>query len=377
MANGLYIGLMSGTSVDGIDAALTEITDGNTRLLKSCSLSFPTEIRNNILHLCSQGPNEIARMATLDRQLGELFAQACIKLLSEAQISAANIQAIGSHGQTIRHQPRSTDHKAYSVQIGDPNTIAEITGITTIADFRRRDIAAGGEGAPLVPAFHQATFANSNNNRLILNIGGMANISILDSEAEYGGLDTGPGNVLMDAWIQQQRGVDFDRNGDWARSGNVITPLLQQLMSHPFFAAAPPKSTGRESFNLTWLSTELDRFYADNGITTQAPAEDIQATLLAFTARTIAEAINQYAPNTRQVFCCGGGAFNQALTDTLKTLLPKHEVSDTGALGIAPQQVESAAFAWLAHQTLHQLGGNCPKATGARATRILGGIYQA
>lgn len=371
MADGLFIGLMSGTSVDGIDAALTKIEAGKIELIDHCSLDFPQPVRNEILQLCRADTNEIERMATLDRQLGNLFAEASLKLIEQSGLNATDIIAIGSHGQTVRHQPRQPGKTAFSLQIGDPNTIAENTGITTVADFRRRDIAAGGEGAPLVPAFHQAIFSNQENDRLILNIGGMANISILDEQSPYAGFDTGPGNVLMDGWIQKHQGLNYDSNGSWALSGSVNSQLLERLLEHPFLTTPPPKSTGRESFNLEWLEDQLSQLKE-----TLAP-EDVQATLLTFTATTIANAVTQYAPNSQEILCCGGGAHNQALVTELQELLSNHRISDTNALGISPQWVEAIAFAWLAYQSLNQLPGNCPKATGAKAERILGGIYQA
>lgn len=247
MADGLFIGLMSGTSVDGIDAALTKIEAGKIELIDHCSLDFPQPVRNEILQLCRADTNEIERMATLDRQLGNLFAEASLKLIEQSGLNATDIIAIGSHGQTVRHQPRQPGKTAFSLQIGDPNTIAENTGITTVADFRRRDIAAGGEGAPLVPAFHQAIFSNQENDRLILNIGGMANISILDEQSPYAGFDTGPGNVLMDGWIQKHQGLNYDSNGSWALSGSVNSQLLERLLEHPFLTTPPQKVRGEKA----------------------------------------------------------------------------------------------------------------------------------
>ncbi len=363
------IGLMSGTSIDGIDAALINTKQGIFSLSGHHSIDFTAECRNEILKLCAPGNNEIQRMGTLDRQLGEAFARCCNELLQKFGIPPQKVRAIGSHGQTIRHHPQGINGPGFTCQIGDPNTIAELTGITTVADFRRRDIAAGGEGAPLVPAFHQAVFTSPTANRAVINIGGMANISVLQRDGSYSGFDTGPGNVLMDSWIQEHLNQPYDENGQWSLTGQVDTELLHQLMNHPFIKALPPKSTGRETFNLSFLQDTLAN------INTNANAADVQATLLAFTAQSIAEAVQLHASDCSEIYICGGGANNTALKNSLSEKLPDCSVASTEALGIPPQWVEASAFAWLAQQTLDKRPGNAPSVTGAKKPVILGGIY--
>lgn len=365
------VGLMSGTSVDGIDAALINISQGTFSLAGHHSIDFDTTCRQKVLGLCSPGNNEVETLGTLDRELGQAFAQCCNELLQQHNVSSNQVHAIGSHGQTIRHHPQGINGPGFTCQIGDPSTIAELTGITTVADFRRRDIAAGGEGAPLVPAFHQAAFSSAETDRAIINIGGMANISILLKDGSYRGFDTGPGNVLMDAWAQQHINQHFDQDGQWALSGSPQATLLKHWMQHPFVQAEPPKSTGREEFNLGFLQ---DSLASTNSLANPA---DVQATLLAFTAQSIADAIQRHASTCQEIYVCGGGAQNGALMDTLARQLPNHQIATTETLGIAPQWVEAAAFAWLAQQTLARKPGNAPSVTGAKKSVILGGIYYA
>lgn len=364
----LFVGLMSGTSMDCIDATVVAFDSEQVKLINAVNFAIPASLRAELLELCAPGANEIERMGAADRQLGRIFAQATLQLLRDSDIETDRICAIGSHGQTIRHRPNQADNN-FSLQIGDPNTIAELTGITTVADFRRRDIAANGQGAPLAPAFHHAVFASADTGRAIVNIGGIANVTLLGRGEAPTGFDTGPGNVLMDAWIRQQRNRSFDGNGEWAASGRTIQALLNRLMNHPYLNKPAPKSTGREEFNLAWLHEQL----RDTGYT----AEDVQATLLDFTASTIAGEILRHSGDIQEIYICGGGACNSQLMRRLQTLLRPRRVATTAALGIPPEWVEGAAFAWLAKRTLEGLPGNLPSVTGADKAVILGAIYRA
>ena len=364
----LYIGLMSGTSMDAVDAALVDMADG-VRLVASHSIPMPAVMREQLTALCRSGPDEIERLGRLDAELGLLFARAANGVLAGSDHSAADVRAIGSHGQTIRHRPHASP--GFTLQIGDPNVIAEQTGIPVVADFRRRDIAAGGEGAPLVPAFHAAVFGHPERHRIILNLGGIANITVLPAgdTDNQSGFDTGPANLLMDGWTAACRGEPFDAGGEWAASGTVHPALLQRLLNHDFLAQKPPKSTGREDFNLNWLLAVLDT------LPERVTDADVQATLLAFTGETVAAAIDGLGLPGGDLFLCGGGAHNATLWHRLASRLPTWHVASTSALGIAPGWVEACAFAWLARQRLHHLPGNNPAVTGATGLRILGGLY--
>lgn len=374
----LYIGLMSGTSADAIDAVLISLAPSNIQLISTHSQPLSPELRKEIHELAAPGSNEIQRQGELDRQLGAAFAGTTLELLNKASIETEYIKAIGSHGQTIRHAPPSghqDKETAFTLQIADPNTIASLTGITTVADFRRRDIAEGGQGAPLVPAFHRALFQSPNENRAIVNIGGMGNITLLpsldnNSPTPIIGFDTGPGNVLMDIWSLEKTGNAYDKNGDWGRSGSTIEKLLDQCLLDPYFQIAPPKSTGREYFNFDWLRAQLDTSSSQ-----EAPPQNIQATLAYLTAKTIADAILQQQPDTESIYLCGGGAHNAYIIDLLQLLMPGQHISSTASIGLDPQWVEAAAFAWLAQQTMKGLPGNAPTVTGAKRECILGGIY--
>jgi anhydro-N-acetylmuramic acid kinase len=364
-----YIGLMSGTSLDAVDAALVDFSDSHPRLVKAINVPLPEALRKAIKDLCSPADNEIERMGIVDVQLATLFAQAVTQLLQETHTDARQISAIGSHGQTIRHRPAQTS--SFTLQIGDPNTLAELTGITTVADFRRRDVAAGGQGAPLVPAFHAASFSSEHDSRVILNIGGIANVTLLvkEKEAFTTGFDTGPGNVLMDAWIHRHQQQAYDKNGQWAASGEVDTDLLSHLLTDKFFTQPPPKSTGREDFNIEWLDARLDDF----GVTLRPV--DVIATLAELTASSIQHSIHQYAESSTQLIVCGGGCRNGHLMSRLQALLPTRRVISSDELGLAAEWVEAVAFAWLARETLAQRPGNRPAVTGAKHAAILGGIY--
>lgn len=367
----LYVGLMSGTSVDGIDAALVDFSKPTPTVLASYYSPYPASLREQILALCRPGTNEIHRLGELDIALANAFADTTITLLKQAQISANNVTAIGSHGQTIRHSP--DPKQRYTLQIGDPNTIAARTGITTVADFRRKDIALGGQGAPLVPAFHHYLFANAAIDRAIVNVGGIANVTLISkkTEAPIIGFDTGPGNALMDEWINQHQHKRHDEAGAWAASGKINQPLLSMMLSDPYFSLSAPKSTGRELFNLEWLRTHL------NTLTVEISTADIQATLAELTAMTILDAIKMKM-TAGEIYLCGGGAHNTHLLSRITALAAPHfSVNTTEQLGIHPDWVEAIAFAWLAHQTVNKRAGNLPSVTGAKQPSILGGLYYA
>ncbi len=373
MTESLYVGLMSGTSIDAIDAVLITCKNGGITLVECLEHPIPLNTRQRIAALSSPGPNEIEVMGCLDRELGQLFADATLSLLEQAGEPAQKIAAIGSHGQTIRHRPRSAGHtteQSFTLQIGDPNTIAELTGITTIADFRRRDIAAGGEGAPLAPAFHAAVFAKAGTNRAIINIGGIANASLLTGQELLMGFDTGPGNTLMDHWVERERGKRYDESGSWAAGGEVDRQLLQKLIQHPYLKMSGPRSTGKESFNLNWLCSHCPEVDSLN-------PQNVQATLSEFTAATIAHGLSISSVNVTEAYVCGGGAHNIDLMQRLARNLKIEKLDTTTALGIDPDWVEATAFAWLAQQTLRGLAGNSPAVTGAAGARVLGGIFPA
>jgi anhydro-N-acetylmuramic acid kinase len=376
---------MSGTSMDALDCVVVQFDEpqknnspADTKqvvILGTVSLPFPNKMRKKMLQLCEGGYTEKQQMgellswAELDHQFAKLSASAVNQLLEQLAIDPAQIRAIGSHGQTIRHFPEHAC--AHSLQLGDPNLIAELTGITTIADFRRRDIASGGQGAPLVPAFHQDIFADNSIDRVVLNIGGIANITLLpaDNSQPGSGFDTGPGNTLMDEWIRQHKNKPYDHDGQWAQSGQINTILLERLLSDDYFLRVAPKSTGRELFNINWLNSHL---MSEPDI----KAVDVQATLLELTARSIATDINRSFPSG-EVLVCGGGALNSRLLDRLQIHLKSFDVRTSSNAGLEPLWVEATAFAWLAKQTLDGLAGNLPAVTGAAGPRILGGIYQA
>ena len=370
----LYIGLMSGTSLDGIDAVLAKIeSSGETCLLDSVSIAFSPELRKALIDLQTPGPNEIHRENQAGNALAAAYADAVKQLLSQGKLSPTDISAIGAHGQTIRHQADLAQHLAYTHQTLNPALLAELTGIDVIADFRSRDLAAGGHGAPLVPAFHAQQFS-TDKNIAVLNLGGIANLTLLPKDGEVKGFDCGPGNMLMDAWIADQQGHAFDENGTWASQGKVNQALLSRMLTDSFFAKAPPKSTGRDDFHLEWLHKQIS---SDN-----INAEDVQATLLQLTVDSALQALECYAPQTQTLIVCGGGARNIALLDSFKTraeaLFKKSlEIVTSDALGIDPQLVEGLAFAWLAWAHKEKRPANLPAVTGAKGPRILGACYPA
>ncbi len=365
----LYVGTLSGTSVDGIDAALVRFTS-KLELVATHSLAFPPELKKELLALCAPGENEIDRLGRADVALGKLFGQAVNELLAKAGVAAETVRAIGSHGQTIRHRPGFAP--AFTLQIGDANVIAAETGIPVVADFRRKDMALGGQGAPLVPAFHEAVFRSQDKDRVVVNIGGIANLTALpaDASAAVLGFDTGPGNTLLDAWSRRVLNAPMDRDGALAARGRVVPELLSALLAESYFAQPAPKSTGPEQFSMAWLQTHLD------AQTTKASDADVQATLVALTAQSIADAIRALPALTRpDVFICGGGAHNATLMGALRAQLPDCVVDVTSALGVSPNWVEALAFAWLARQRVLGLPGNCPQVTGAKRAAVLGGLY--
>ena len=363
----LFIGLMSGTSVDSIDAVLVDFSDTNIQLQAVHSHPWPLLLRETLLTLSQQIPEQstLHDIARLDIQTGELFAEATLALLEKSNILPSQVCAIGSPGQTLYHHPVGTP--PYTWQVGDPNIIAQRTGITTIADFRRRDVAAGGQGAPLAPALHNALLRHSQEDRIVLNIGGIANITVLpaDSDLPVIGFDTGPGNALLDAHIQQHRQLPLDKQGAWAASGQVQPTLLNSLLADPYFTRPTPKTTGRDYFNLNWLT----RYTA----TVAYQPEDIQATLAQLTITSIAQAISHYNP--QRLLVCGGGVHNPLLMKGLSQQLPHCVVESTATQGIDPDWVEALTFAWLAKQRLEQQPSNLPSVTGAQQAVILGGIF--
>ncbi|MFJ9450999.1 anhydro-N-acetylmuramic acid kinase [Herbaspirillum sp. NPDC101397] len=371
----LYIGLMSGTSLDGVDGVLASLPDDGQPMatLATAYVAFPEDLRAALMALQANGENELQREALAANQLANYYAQCVAQLLEKSAIPAAYIRAVGVHGQTIRHRPEL----GYTRQTNNPSLLAELCGIDVIADFRSRDVAAGGQGAPLVPAFHQAVFGSDDEMRVAVNIGGISNISILPAgkQAATSGFDTGPGNVLMDAWIARRQGRSYDADGAWGASGKVDTALLAALRSDDYFALPPPKSTGRDLFHVEWLEQRLQGFPS-------LPPVDVQATLTAFTASTIADAIVAHASAAAAVYVCGGGAYNGYLLELLAQALQAGAdrpipVMSTEVLGVAPNHVEALAFAWLAQRFCLRRPGNLPAVTGARGLRVLGGLYPA
>lgn len=373
----LYVGLMSGTSMDAVDAVLLAIGRDNATFDVSGHVSrpVPSALRDDLRRLCTPGEDDVRRLGETDVAVGALFAETALELLAQQQLNADDVTAIGSHGQTVRHcPPSSTPAAPFTLQIGDPATIAARTGITTVADFRRKDMALGGEAAPLAPAFHRAVFGAPARNRAVINLGGIANITWLpagcDSNAVIG-FDTGPASCLMDEWIDRHLGRAFDTDGAWARSGHPDKQLLASMLEEPYLAIDPPKSTGRELFNQRWLDRHLQ------SLSTIPRPEDVQATLCEFTAMTISGGLDAITGTGAidDVFVCGGGAFNRHLIARLKACVSPAPVTSTATAGVHPQHVEAAAFAWLAHRTLHRQPGNIPGVTGASREAVLGGIY--
>jgi anhydro-N-acetylmuramic acid kinase len=363
-ARELFVGIMSGTSADGVDAVLVDLSGSAARQIAARYQAFVPELRRRILRLQSPSQDELHESALLGVELAHVYAECANALLADAGARASDVRAIGCHGQTVRHQPQA----GYTLQVVNGAKLAELTGICVVCDLRSRDIAAGGQGAPLVPAFHAAVFAHPKVHRVIVNIGGIANLTDLPPSGAVRGFDTGPGNVLLDAWVEAQLGAAHDDGGRWASTGRIVPALLQSLLDHPFFARKPPKSTGREQFNLEWLLTKA--------VDSCRPA-DVQATLIDLTAVTIADAVREYCPGAEELYVCGGGAHNAALMTALAARLEGLPVHTSDKLGIAADWVEACAFAWLAQRALRGEPGNLPAVTGAKAARVLGAIYPA
>jgi anhydro-N-acetylmuramic acid kinase len=363
----LYVGLMSGTSMDGIDAVLLEIDDTGMRVKFAAARTWPPELQRRLRRAAEDYLQVgLLEFGQLDTIVGREFAQAAEELLRSSAVDAAAVRAIGSHGQTVLHQPR--DAAPFTLQIGDPNVIAERLSIDVVADFRRRDVAAGGEGAPLMPAFHVAAFGTPGQYNAVANIGGIANVSLLHADGSVIGFDTGPGNCLLDAWSRQRRAQPYDANGGWAASGVIQHTLLEKMLSDPYFARRPPKSTGRETFSDSWLESALAG--------SSHAAADVQATLTELTARTITSSLSAAGELPARLLVCGGGAHNAYLMSRLQAAMPRSPVETTGARGIDPQHVEAAGFAWLAHRYVNALPGNLPSVTGAHHPVPLGALYR-
>ena len=375
--NELFLGLISGTSADGIDAALLRFADAGAHapceLLAGHTYRWDDAVRARLVQLGQGGDcTSLDELGSLDVLVAQAFADAALALLAAAGVDAADVRAIGSHGQTVRHRPEAIafDRPApFTLQLGDGNVIAERTGITTVADFRRRDVAAGGHGAPLLPALHAALLASPDESRAVLNLGGIANLTLLPRAGTVRGFDTGPANALLDAWCERHTGAAYDAGGAFAQSGEVDEALLARLRTEPWFALPPPKSTGREQFHLAWLESHLGD--------SPRRAQDVQATLLELTAASIADALHATQPDTARVLACGGGVHNPRLLAAIAARLPGMVVESTAAHGVDPDFVEAMGFAWLARQTLARRPGNLPAVTGARGPRILGAIFQA
>ena len=371
-----YVGVMSGTSLDGVDAVLADFESGSCRLLAAVSRPFPPALRDELLALQIPGSDELARAARASNALADVYSDAIGAVLAEAAVTASEVLAAGVHGQTVRHRP----DEGWTLQLNNAARVAERSGVTVVADFRGRDVAAGGQGAPLVPAFHAALFARPGLHRVIVNIGGIANLTELPlggalegDRAAVRGFDTGPGNVLMDLWCGRHRGEAYDRDGAWARSGRTDRALLALFLAEPYFAAPPPKSTGRDLFNARWIDAKLAE-HARVGAPSPGAA-DVQATLLALTARTIAGAVTMRCAGATEVLVCGGGARNAELMAALAAELAPRTVATTATHGVAVEHVEALAFAWLAREALSGRPGNLPGVTGARGLRILGAIH--
>lgn len=358
----LYVGVMSGTSLDGADAALVDLSPGNPRVIATAAVPFGEPLRSRLAELCQPGHDGLDTASECTVQLARVYAEATLGALREASIDPSAVSAIGCHGQTVRHRPE----RGFTVQLNDPALLAELTNIDVVADFRRRDVAAGGQGAPLVPLFHNAVFRRDSRKRAIVNLGGISNATVLHPGQPLVGFDCGPGNLLLDHWVASHRGEAFDRDGRWAQTGLVLPDLLSRMLDDDFLRAAPPKSTGRERFNPEWLSRRLSG--------NEAP-EDVQATLLALTITAIIDALDRFAPGTEEIYLCGGGAHNALLRARAAEAAAPRAVATTAALGIDPQWVEAAAFAWLAERCLSRAPLPLPSVTGARHDCVLGAIY--
>ncbi|MFN7855019.1 MAG: anhydro-N-acetylmuramic acid kinase [Acidovorax sp.] len=364
----LYIGLMSGTSLDGVDGVLADFSGARMKVLAHASAGFDPALRAELLALNTPGHDELHRAALAGAAVSRVYAQVVAALLRQAGHPPTAIRAIGAHGQTVRHRPGEFDGTGYTLQLGNPALLAELTGIAVVADFRSRDVAAGGQGAPLVPAFHQGVFGRPDETVLVLNLGGISNLSVLGADGSVVGFDCGPGNALMDHWCQLHRGAPYDAGGQWAAGGRVLAQLLEALLNEPFIHKAPPKSTGRDLFNARWLAQILTNH-------PDAAPQDVQATLTEFTARACSISAHRYIKDAKLLAVCGGGALNTHLMERLRAHCPGVAVTATDPLGLPALQVEAAAFAWLARQLVQGQPGNLPAVTGAAGPRLLGAIY--
>lgn len=366
----LFIGLMSGTSMDGVDGVLADFSAERLRVLGHASAPFPDDLRAELMALNASGPDELHRAWLAGNGLMRVYAQVVQDLLARAGVDAADVEAIGAHGQTVRHRPQQFDGTGYTIQLAQPALLAELTGIRVVADFRSRDVAAGGQGAPLAPFFHRALFARPSETVGVLNIGGISNLTLLRADGRLQGFDCGPGNALMDAWCAEHTGKPYDEDGRWAATGHVLPDLLAALLAEPYFRQPPPKSTGRDLFNRPWLDAQLQGFAG------AAPA-DVQATLTELTARACADDAQRHAPGLQRLIVCGGGALNGDLMRRLQALLPAASVVSSAEAGLPPLEVEATAFAWLARKCLRGEKLELESTTGAKGARVLGGIYPA
>jgi anhydro-N-acetylmuramic acid kinase len=362
MTSPLYVGLMSGTSLDGVDAVLADLSGATPVLLANAHIPFEARLQRELLALNAGGANEIERSALAGNELAQHYADAVAAVLARSNTPPSAVRAIGCHGQTVRHRPE----RGYTTQVGNAARLAELTGIRVVADFRSRDVAAGGQGAPLAPAFHAAVFALAAEDRVVLNLGGIANLSFLPRQGEVIGFDSGPGNCLLDLWAARHLGRPHDEGGAWAGAGAVIPALLERMRREPYLALPPPKSTGRDLFNADWLQGML---------TGGEDAQAVQATLLELTSRSVADAVSRHCPGAQRIIVCGGGAKNTALMGRLAELMAPAALEASDRHGIDPQLVEATAFAWLAQRALEGLPGNLPSVTGARGPRVLGAVY--
>lgn len=367
-----YIGLMSGTSLDGVDGVLADFASATPRVIEHVCRPLPAALRSELMALNTSGDAELHRAALAGNALVQVYSQVVRDLLASARVPASAVVAIGAHGQTVRHQPQAFDGTGYTLQLNNPALLAELTGIDVVADFRSRDVAAGGQGAPLVPAFHQSVFGRPGETVATLNIGGISNLTVLGPKLtnDVLGFDCGPGNALMDAWCKQHLGQAFDAGGAWAAAGQVHAELLATLLDEPYFDQPAPKSTGRDLFNSVWLTRKLEKF------TSVAPV-DVQATLTELTASACAVCVKRYGFESKNLIVCGGGAFNTHLMNRLQAHLPSLPVDSSQMHGLHPLQVEAAAFAWLARKTILRETSSLQEVTGAQGARVLGAIYPA
>jgi anhydro-N-acetylmuramic acid kinase len=365
-----YIGLMSGTSLDGVDGVLVDFSPNTPLVIEHASAPFPPALKAELLALNRSGPDELHRAALAGNALMRQYAAIVHELLASARVDAKDVSAIGAHGQTVRHRPQEFDGTGYTLQLCEPALLAELTGIAVAADFRSRDVAAGGQGAPLAPLFHQALYGHGDDTIGVLNIGGIANVTLLRPDGSIVGFDCGPGNALMDHWCARHTGRDYDAEGAWAAGGQVLPKLLDALLAEPYFRKAPPKSTGRDLFSQEWLEQQLQAFAG-------AAPQDVQATLTELTAVACAGDALRHEPGLRRLIVCGGGALNTHLLGRLKALLPQAQVASSAEFGLPPLQVEATAFAWLARKTVQREPLALQSITGARGARVLGCLYPA